>query len=151
MTSDYSKYEEAAIIRSHYNEAVQETYKLYYESEEVAAYLALEIFRLENLICTSETEEDERLTRLKEKQEILSRTKETMHFILDKLHTLARDRDKFISDIYTSNKIVDLESRLSDLTPWLQDLLIEVQSRAETAKLNAKITSEICKAKNCYR
>jgi hypothetical protein len=151
MTSDYSKYEEAAIIRSHYNEAVQEAYKLYYESEEVAAYLALEVLRLKNLSCASEPEENERLERLTEKQDVLSRTKETMHFILDKLHNLARGRDKFISDIYTSSKIVDLESRLSDLTPWLQDLLVEVQSRAETAKLNAKITSEICKAKDYYR
>jgi hypothetical protein len=151
MTSDYSKYEEAAIIRSHYNEAVQEAYKLYYESEEVAAYLALEVFRLENLSCASESEENERLERIIEKQEVLSRTKETMHFILDKLHALARDRDKFVSDIYTSSKIVDLESKLSDLTPWLQDLLVEVQSRAETAKLNAKITSEIGKAKDYYR
>lgn len=151
MTSEYSKYEEAAIIRSHYNEAVQEACKLYYESEEVAAYLALEIFRLDNLNCASEAEEKDRFERLSEKQEILSRTKETMRFILDKLHELARDRDKFVSDIYTSSQIVDLESKLSDLTPWLQDLLVEVQSRAETAKLNAKITSEISKAKDYYR
>ena len=73
-----------------------------------------------------------------------------MRFILDKLHQLARDREKFISDIYTSTKIVDLESKLGDLTPWLKDLLTEVQSRTESAKLDAKVTSEISKAKNYY-
>lgn len=149
METDYSKYEEAAIIRAHYNEAVQEAYKLYYESEEIASYLALEVFRLQNMKCASESEEKERSERIAEKTEILSRTKETMHFILDKLHELARDRDRFVSDIYTSNQIVDVESRLSDLTPWLQDLMFEVRSRAETAKLNARIAAEMSKIKTC--
>lgn len=150
MTDEHSKYEETAAIRSYYGEAINQACSIYYESEEVAAYLVLEIFRLENLKCTSESEEKERLERISEKTEILARTKETMRFILDKIHKLARDRDKFISDIYTSTKIVDLESKLGDLTPWLNDLLTEVQDRAESAKLDAKITSEISKAKNYY-
>ncbi len=150
MTDEHSKFEETAVIRSHYNEAINEACSIYYESEEIAAYLVLEIFRLENLKSTSESEEGERLERISEKTEVLSRTKETMRFILDKLHQLARDREKFISDIYTSTKIVDLESKLGDLTPWLKDLLTEVQARTESAKLDAKVTSEISKAKNYY-
>ena len=70
-----------------------------------------------------------------------------MRFILDRLHELARDRDKFVSDIYTSTRIVDLESKLSNLTPWLEDLLTEVESRAEAAKLNARVTSEIARTR----
>ncbi len=132
MSSDRTQLEEAALIRSYYKEAMAEVYNIYYESEEIAAHLALEIFRLENLKCVSGEEEAERLERLTEKWEILARTKENMRFILDRLHELASERDKFISDIYTSTKIVDIESRLSDLTPWLKDLSMEVQSRAET-------------------
>ena len=150
MSDEHSKYEEAALIRSHYNNAIKQAYNIYYESEDVAAYLVLEIFRLENLKCSHQSEEKERQERISEKTEVLARTKETMRFVLDKLHQLARDRDKFISDIYTSTKIVDLESKLGDLTPWLEDLLTEVQARAETAKLDAKITSEISKARNYY-
>jgi hypothetical protein len=148
MSDEHSKYEEAALIRSHYNDAIEGTRTIYQESEEVAAYLCLEIFRLENLKCSSQSEETERLERISEKAEMLSRTKETMRFILDKLHELARDRDKFVSDIYTSTKIIDLESKLRDLTPWLEDLLTEVKSRAETAKVDAKIKSEFSKARN---
>jgi hypothetical protein len=148
MSDENSKYEEAALIRSHYNEAIKATRTIYHESEEVAAYLCLEIFRLENLKCSSQSEETERLERMSEKTEMLSRTKDTMRFILDKLHELARDRDKFVSDIYTSTKIVDLESKLSDLTPWFKELLTEVQSRADAAKVEAKITSEFSKARN---
>jgi hypothetical protein len=148
MSDEHSKYEEAALIRSHYNEAIKETCAIYHESEEVAAYLCLEVFRLENLKCPSQSEETDRLERISEKTEMLSRTKDTMRFILDKLHELARDRDKFVSDIYTSTKIIDLESKLSDLTPWFKELLTEVQSRADAAKVEAKITSEFSKAKN---
>jgi len=56
-------------------------------------------------------------------------------------------KDKFVSDIYTSTRIVGLESKLSNLTPWPDDLLTEVESRAEAAKLNAKITSEIARTR----
>ncbi len=150
MDDDHAKYEEAALIRSHYNKAISQVYKIYHDSEEIAAYLVLEVFRLENWKCESDEEEQERLERLSEKMGILARTKEAMHFVLNRLHELARDRDRFISDIYTSIKIVDLESRLGDLTPWLTDLQMEVQSRAETAKLNAKISSEISRAKDDY-
>lgn len=148
MDMDRSQLEEAAVIRSCYNEAMAEAYMIYYESEEIAAHLVMEIFRLENLKCESESEDAARLERIEEKSEILLRTKESMRFVLSKLHELAGERDKFISDIYTSTRIVDLETRLSNLTPWLKDLSVEVQSRAETAKLNAKITSEISKATN---
>jgi len=147
MDRESAKYEEAAMIRSHYNEAIAEAYKVYYESEEIAAYLVLEIFRLQNLKCESESEEKDRSERLSEKTGILARTKQTMRFILDRLHELARDRDKFVSDIYTSTRIVDLESKLSNLTPWLEDLLTEVESRAEAAKLNARVTSEIARTR----
>jgi len=147
MDRESAKYEEAAMIRSHYNEAIAEAYKVYYESEEIAAYLVLEIFRLQNLKCESESEEEDRSERLSEKTGILARTKQTMRFILDRLHELARDRDKFVSDIYTSTRIVDLESKLSNLTPWLEDLLTEVESRAEAAKLNARVTSEIARTR----
>jgi hypothetical protein len=147
MDRESAKYEEAARIRSHYNEAISEAYKVYYESEEIAAYLVLEIFRLQNLRCESESEEIDRSERLSEKTGVLDRTKQTMHFILDRLHEWARDRDNFVSDIYTSTRIVDLESKLSNLTPWLDDLLIEVERKAEAAKLDAKITSEIARAR----
>ncbi|MGB6063726.1 MAG: hypothetical protein WBG50_02895 [Desulfomonilaceae bacterium] len=147
MDDEHSKYEEAATIRFHYNQALEEACKLYYESEEVAAHLSLEIFRLENLKSTSEPEERERLERLSEKEGVFSRTKETLRFILDKLHELARDRDRFVSDIYTSTQIIDVESELDNLTPWLQDLWTEVGSRADTAKLDAKIASEISRVK----
>ena len=150
MDHEHAKYEEAALIRSHYNRAINQVYRLYYDSEEIAAHLVLEVFRLENWKCASQKDEEIRDERLDEKRSILFRTKEAMHFILDKLEELARDRDRFISDIYTSTKIVDMESRLGDLTPWLSDLQIEVQSRAETAKLNAKISTEISRAKNDY-
>jgi hypothetical protein len=147
MKPEYSKYQELATIRSHYREAVTEACRIYYGAEEVAAYLVLEIFRLKNLKCTSEPEEEERQERLSEKKEILAQTKETMYFVLEKLHELARDRDKFISDIYTSAQIVDLESKLGDLAPWLKDLSTEVESRVKTAKLDAKVASEISRAK----
>ncbi len=150
MRNDRSQLEEAAKIRSYYSEAIVEAYNIYYESEEIAAHLILEVFRLENVKCASETEETARLERIAEKSEILSRTKENLRFILERLHELAGERDKCISDIYTSTRIVDIESRISNLTPWLNDLSMEVQSRAETAKLTAKITSEISKATNHY-
>jgi hypothetical protein len=150
MDNDHAKYEEAALIRSHYNRAISQVYQIYYDSEEIAAHLVLEVYRLENWTCESEKEKQDRRERLDEKVEILFRTKEAMHFILNRLQELARDRDRFVSDIYTSTKIADVESRLGDLTPWLMDLQMEVQGRAETAKLNAKISSEIARAKNDY-
>jgi len=150
MANDRMQLQEAAQLRSSYNEAAAEAYRIYYESEEIAAHLVLEIYRLQNLKCVSESEEVLRVERIAEKSDVLSRTKENMRFILEKLHELAGERDKFISDIYTSTRIVDIESRLSDLTPWLNDLSAEVQSRAETAKLNARIISEIAKAGNSY-
>jgi len=119
---------------------------VYCDTEEIAAYAALEVWRLQNLSCASADEERERSERLAEKEEILSVTKENLNFILDKIRGLARERDKFISDIYMSHGIVDLQEKLSDLTPWIEDLSTEIQSRAEAAKLNAKITSEIARA-----
>ena len=70
MTDEHSKFEETAVIRSHYNEAINEACNIYYESEEIAAYLVLEIFRLENLKSTSGSEENERLERISEKMEV---------------------------------------------------------------------------------
>ena len=128
MDNDHAKYEEAALIRSHYNGAISQVYQIYYDSEEIAAHLVLEVYRLENWTCESEKEEQDRRERLDEKVEILFRTKEAMHFILNRLQELARDRDRFISDIYTSTKIADVESRLGDLTPWLRDLQMEVRA-----------------------
>ncbi|MFH0824434.1 MAG: hypothetical protein V2B18_16900 [Pseudomonadota bacterium] len=146
MGKDISKLEEAALIRSHFKTAIEQAYEVYCESEEIAAYARLEIFRLLNLKPGSDSEENARLERIEEKTEVLTRTKENMFFILDKIRELARDRDKYISDIYMSKKIIDLQERLGNLTPWLKDLSIDVQSRAETAKLNAKISSEIGRA-----
>jgi hypothetical protein len=143
MPRDDAKLEEAALIRSRFNEAIQEAYIVYCGCEEVAAYAVLEIFRLENMSNLSHSEDSDRLERLKEKTEVLARTKDNMHFILDKIHGLARDRDRYIADIYMSRRIVDLEEKLSNLTPWIQDLSTETQDKAEAAKLYAKITSEI--------
>jgi len=146
MTRDAITLEEAALIRSSYKEAIDAVYRVYCDTEEIAAYAALEVWRLQNLSCASADEERERSERLAEKEEILSVTKENLNFILDKIRGLARERDKFISDIYMSHGIVDLQEKLSDLTPWIEDLSTEIQSRAEAAKLNAKITSEIARA-----
>jgi len=146
MTRDAITLEEAALIRSSYKEAIDAAYRVYCDTEEIAAYAALEVWRLQNLSCASADEERERSERLAEKEEILSVTKENLNFILDKIRGLARERDKFISDIYMSHGIVDLQEKLSDLTPWIEDLSTEIQSRAEAAKLNAKITSEIARA-----
>ena len=143
MSKDDPKLQEAALIRSSFNEAIQEAYRVYCGCEEVAAYAVLEIFRLENRSRVSETEDRDSLERLKEKNEVLFRTKENMHFVLDKIHELARDRDRFIADIYMSRRIVDLEEKLNNLTPWIQDLSYETHGKAEAAKLYAKITSEI--------
>jgi hypothetical protein len=146
MKTEPSKIEEASLIRLHYTTAIEQAYELYCESEEIAAYAVLELYRLENFESTSDEEREECLERKAEKSEVLSRTKENMYFILEKIRQLSRDREKYIADIYMSKKIVDLEERLNDLTPWLTDLSLEVQSRAETAKLNAKISSEITRA-----
>jgi len=146
MTRDAITLEEAALIRSAYKEAIDAAYRVYCDTEEIAAYAALEVWRLQNLSCVSADEERECSERLAEKQEILNTTKENLNFILDKIRDLARERDKFISDIYMSHGIIDLQEKLSDLTPWIEDLSTEIQSRADAAKLNAKITSEIARA-----
>ena len=82
----------AALIRSHYHKAISQVYKIYHDSEEIAAYLVPEVFRLENGKCESDVEEQERLERLAEKTGVRSRTKEAMHFVHSRLHELARDR-----------------------------------------------------------
>jgi uncharacterized coiled-coil protein SlyX len=146
MTRDAAKIEEAAFIRSCYKEAIDAAYRVYCDTEEIAAYAALEIWRLHNLSCTSSEEERECSERIAEKQEILNTTKENLNFILDKIRDLARGRDKFISDIYMSHGIIDLEEKLADLTPWIEELSTEIRSRADAAKLHAKITSEIARA-----
>lgn len=146
MTRDTAKLQEAAFIRARYNEAIDAAYSLYCDTEEVAAYAVLEIGRLEKLKSSSEEEEQERLERLVEKQTILSTTKEHLNFILDNIQELARERDKYISDIYMSHRIMDLEEKLTNLTPWIKDLSAEIEDRATAAKLNAKISSEIARA-----
>jgi hypothetical protein len=146
MTRDAAKLEEAAVIRARYKDAIDAAYGLYCDSEEVAAYAVLEIRRLQSLMSGAEGEDQESLERLAEKKEILLRTKENLNFILDKIRELVRERDKYISDIYLSHRIMDLEEKLADLTPWMKDLSAETQDRADAARLNAKISSEIARA-----
>ncbi|HTY22642.1 MAG TPA: hypothetical protein VMC85_05900 [Desulfomonilaceae bacterium] len=146
MSLDSTKLEEAGLIRARYNEAIKAAYLLYCDTEEVAAYAVLEIARLQHLSPSSEKEEQELQERLAEKQEVLSTTKENLNFILDKIQELARERAKYISDIYMSRRIVDLEEKLTDLTPWIEELSTEIEDRANAAKLNAKISSEIARA-----
>jgi len=147
MSLDSTKLEEASLIRARYNEAINAAYLLLYcDTEEVAAYAVLEIARLQHLSPGSEKEERELQERLAEKQEVLSTTKENLNFILDKIQELARERAKYISDIYMSRRIVDLEEKLTDLTPWIEELSTEIEDRANAAKLNAKISSEIARA-----
>ncbi|MBI4964148.1 MAG: hypothetical protein HY913_12785 [Desulfomonile tiedjei] len=146
MTRDAAKLEEAALIRSCYNEAIHSAYQLYCDTEEIAANALLEVWRLQKLSSASSEEERDRLDRIEEKQEILVATKQNLHFILAKIRDLARERDKFISDIYMSHGIIDLEEKLADLTPWIEDLSTEIRGRANAARLNAKISSEIARA-----
>ncbi len=146
MTQDAAKLEEAAFIRSRYKEAIDAAYGVYCDTEEIGAYAALEVWRLQNLSCASADEERERDERVAEKKGILAGIKENLNFILDKIRDLARERDAVISDIYMSHGIIDLQEKLADLTPWIEDLSAEIRSRADAAKLNAKVTSEIAKA-----
>ncbi len=143
MPNDSSKYEEAAFIRGRFNDAIQQAYAVYCESEEIAAYATLELFRLENARPLSKEESQDDLDRFQEKSEALDQTKKNMFFILEKIHELARDRDKYVSDIYMSTKILDIEHKLEDLTPWIEELRSETKSQAESAKMDAKITAEI--------
>jgi hypothetical protein len=147
MAAPDSKLEEAALIRTRYNHAIEEAYRVYCDFEEIAAYAVLEVFRLSKMSFFSEKEEIERTNRIDEKGAILVNIKKNLHFILDRIHELAKDRDKYISDIYMSKKIIDLEEKLNNLTPWLQDLTYEMKGKAEAAKLYAKITTEVLSVK----
>jgi hypothetical protein len=129
--------EQASEIRARYNRALGNSYRIYCESEDVAAFLSLEIRRLSKSL--DEKDQD----KLREKQELVSRVKDNMLFILDKMSVLSKEKNEFLSDLYTSSKIVDLEDQLTDLTPWLDDLSQDVELQAHEARMNAKITSEI--------
>ncbi len=143
MKKNDPKLKDAATIRARFKEAIDVAFKVYCECEQVAAYAILEVSRLEKMRCANDKEEFDRDCRIKEKAEVLDSAKRNLRLVLDRIHILAMDRDKTISDIYVSSKIMDIEDKLAGLTPWLQDLSDEMRGKAESAKLYAKLTSEI--------
>jgi hypothetical protein len=137
MDQETTRTIQATELRNKYSVAVENSYSLYCESEEIAAFLVLDICRLKN----STEEKDKR--KLKEKENLLAQVKINMNFILDKILLLSKEKNEFLSDIYTSSKIMDVENQLTDLTPWLNDLSREVESQASQALTVAKITAEV--------
>lgn len=131
---------QATEIRKQYDSALGSTYKIFCDSEEIAAFLVLDLRRLQR--SNEEADKD----KIEEKEKLLVQVKDNMYFVLDQLASLAKQKNEYLSDIYTSSKIVDIETDLSDLTPWLSDLSRDVESQASQAKSAARITTEISHA-----
>lgn len=137
------KIDDAAAIRAKFNDALHEAHVAYCDCEEVGAYLALEIHRLRTMSPQDDGETQELYERIEEKRDMLIKTKENMHFILDRVHDLSREREKCVMDVYTSARIGDLETRLSELSPRISELSADMRHRSREARLTAQVSLEI--------
>jgi uncharacterized coiled-coil protein SlyX len=141
-----SKIDDAAVIRAKFNEAVNEAHVAYCDCEEVGAYLALEIHRLDTTAAHDGEEAQELDERITEKRDMLLKTKENMRFILDRIQELSREREKCVMDVYTSARIGDLETRLSELSPRIAELSADMRQRSREARVNAEVSLEVAQA-----
>jgi Glu-tRNA(Gln) amidotransferase subunit E-like FAD-binding protein len=137
--------DQLAYVRARFNEAIQKAYNAYVDAEELAAFLVMEIRRLNRASPDKSTERKERLD---EKTELLQRAKQDMMFILDKIDLLVEERNEQLSDIHTSRRLADLSMKMDDLVPWVNDLSIDVSERTTEVMREAKISLELSQALN---
>jgi hypothetical protein len=130
-------------VRARFNEALQEAHAAYCAAEEVAACLALEVHRLSMMETVDAMEAQERDERAAEKRDLLGKIKENMRYILDRVQELSRERERCIMDVYAGVGIGDLENRLSELSPKIQDLASDMRDRSRDARVSAKVSLEV--------